>query len=93
MSVADVERFWEKRRSFGGTDLFHEFQQTVLHASPDEVAQQVIALASRDGFEFSDDDYHAAVVSGINAQPGSAHDLAATYRRTVAWWPKDAGLR
>lgn len=84
MSVADVERFWEKIRSFGGTDLFHEFRQTVLHASRDEVAQQVIALASREGFEFSDDDYRAAVISGINAQPESAGDLAATYRRLVA---------
>ncbi|MEZ6098926.1 MAG: hypothetical protein R3E01_08145 [Pirellulaceae bacterium] len=47
-------------------------------------SQQVIALASREGFEFSDDDYRAAVISGINAQPESAGDLAATYRRLVA---------
>ena len=83
MSVADVERFWERMRGFGGSTLFYEFRRTVLHAPPDEVARQVIALASREGFNFSAGDYRAAVLSDIDAQPNAAQDLVATYRRLV----------
>jgi hypothetical protein len=72
MSVADVERFWERMRGFSGTKLFHEFRQIVLESPPDDVAHQVIALANREGVDFSPDDYRAAVVKGIDALPKTA---------------------
>ncbi len=37
----------------------------------------------REGFEFSDDDYRSAMVSGTNAQPDSAGDLEGTSRRRL----------
>jgi hypothetical protein len=84
MAVADVKAFWEKLRSYGNTQLFHELWDIVHQLPCEQVSEAVIRLGAREGFQFSSDDYRQAIMEGVETQPDTARDLAERYRRMVA---------